>query len=79
MTRKFELAASDRRDLVLTAEYTLHPDGTHATLQSSTAAQSSRSPASGSQRQFRTCSDGRWRFARWMQARATAASRRSLR
>jgi Ni,Fe-hydrogenase III small subunit/formate hydrogenlyase subunit 6/NADH:ubiquinone oxidoreductase subunit I len=33
MTRKFELAATDRRDLVLTAEYTLHPDGTHAGLQ----------------------------------------------
>jgi len=33
MTRKFELAATDRRDLVLTAEYTLRPDGTHAGLQ----------------------------------------------
>jgi Ni,Fe-hydrogenase III small subunit/formate hydrogenlyase subunit 6/NADH:ubiquinone oxidoreductase subunit I len=33
MTRQFELAATDRRDLVLTAEYTLHPDGTHAGLQ----------------------------------------------
>jgi len=36
MTRKFELAAGDRRDLVLTAKYTLNPDATHATLQSST-------------------------------------------
>ncbi len=34
MTRNFELAAADRRDLVLTAEYTLRPDGTHAGLQS---------------------------------------------
>ena len=34
MTRKFELAATDRRDLVLTAEYTLHPDGSHAELRS---------------------------------------------
>jgi Ni,Fe-hydrogenase III small subunit/ferredoxin len=33
MSRRFELAAADRRDLVLTAEYTLHPDGTHAGLQ----------------------------------------------
>jgi Ni,Fe-hydrogenase III small subunit/formate hydrogenlyase subunit 6/NADH:ubiquinone oxidoreductase subunit I len=33
MTRKFEFAATDRRDLVLTAEYTLRPDGTHAGLQ----------------------------------------------
>src|ERR1039458_5588532 len=33
MARQFELAATDRRDLVLTAEYTLHPDGTHAGLQ----------------------------------------------
>jgi len=36
MTRYFELATSDRRHLVLTAEYALHPDGTHAALQSST-------------------------------------------
>jgi len=36
MTRKFELAATDRRDLVLTAEYTLNPDGTHAGLQLAT-------------------------------------------
>jgi Ni,Fe-hydrogenase III small subunit/formate hydrogenlyase subunit 6/NADH:ubiquinone oxidoreductase subunit I len=33
MSRRFELAAADRRDLVHTAEYTLHPDGTHAVLQ----------------------------------------------
>ena len=79
MTRKFELAATDRRDLVLTAEYTLHPDGTHAGLQS--AAQRprrSKSPASGLQRRFRTCWDGRWRSGKWMPARATGASRRSL-
>jgi Ni,Fe-hydrogenase III small subunit/formate hydrogenlyase subunit 6/NADH:ubiquinone oxidoreductase subunit I len=36
-TRHFELAATDRRDLVLTAEYTLHPDGSHAALRSSTS------------------------------------------
>jgi Ni,Fe-hydrogenase III small subunit/formate hydrogenlyase subunit 6/NADH:ubiquinone oxidoreductase subunit I len=36
MTRYFDLAASDRRHLVLTAEYALHPDGTHAALLSST-------------------------------------------
>jgi Ni,Fe-hydrogenase III small subunit len=34
MTRKFELAVTDRRDLVLTAIYALNPDGTHAELQS---------------------------------------------
>jgi Ni,Fe-hydrogenase III small subunit/formate hydrogenlyase subunit 6/NADH:ubiquinone oxidoreductase subunit I len=34
MSRNFELAATDRRDLVLTAEYTLHPDGSHAALRS---------------------------------------------
>ncbi len=33
MTRQFELAATDRSDLLLTAEYTLHPDGSHAALQ----------------------------------------------
>jgi Ni,Fe-hydrogenase III small subunit/ferredoxin len=32
MTRNFELAATDRRDLVHTAEYSLHSDGTHAGL-----------------------------------------------
>ena len=37
MTRQFELAATDRRDLVLTAEYTLHPDGSHAGLQTTTS------------------------------------------
>jgi Ni,Fe-hydrogenase III small subunit/formate hydrogenlyase subunit 6/NADH:ubiquinone oxidoreductase subunit I len=37
MTQQFELAATDRRDLVLTAEYTLHPDGSHAALQSATS------------------------------------------
>jgi Ni,Fe-hydrogenase III small subunit/formate hydrogenlyase subunit 6/NADH:ubiquinone oxidoreductase subunit I len=44
MTRKFELAAGDRRDLVLTAEYALHPDGTHAVLQSSTSGASGEEP-----------------------------------
>jgi Ni,Fe-hydrogenase III small subunit/formate hydrogenlyase subunit 6/NADH:ubiquinone oxidoreductase subunit I len=37
MTQRFELAATDRRDLVLFAEYTLHPDGSHAELQSATS------------------------------------------
>jgi Ni,Fe-hydrogenase III small subunit/formate hydrogenlyase subunit 6/NADH:ubiquinone oxidoreductase subunit I len=37
MTRQFELAATDRRDLVLTAEYTLHPDGRHAELRSASS------------------------------------------
>ena len=55
MTRKFELAATDRRDLVLTAEYTLHPDGSHAALQSATQRPGrSRSPASGSKRPSRS-------------------------
>jgi Ni,Fe-hydrogenase III small subunit/formate hydrogenlyase subunit 6/NADH:ubiquinone oxidoreductase subunit I len=36
MTREFELAASDRRELVLTADYDLNPDGSHAGLRSST-------------------------------------------
>jgi len=35
MTHRFELAAMDRRDMVLTAEYALHPDGTHAALKAS--------------------------------------------
>lgn len=34
MTRHFELAATDRRDLVLTAEYALRPDGSHEALRS---------------------------------------------
>jgi Ni,Fe-hydrogenase III small subunit/formate hydrogenlyase subunit 6/NADH:ubiquinone oxidoreductase subunit I len=44
MTPKFELAASDRRDLVLTAEYVLNPDGTHAALHSSTNGPSEEEP-----------------------------------
>jgi Ni,Fe-hydrogenase III small subunit/formate hydrogenlyase subunit 6/NADH:ubiquinone oxidoreductase subunit I len=44
MTRQFELAATDRRDLVLTAEYVLHPDGTHATLQSTTSGRGAEDP-----------------------------------
>jgi len=44
MTRQFELAVTDRRDLVLTAEYTLHPDGTHAVLQSSTSSRCVEEP-----------------------------------
>lgn len=44
MTRHFELAATDRRNLVLTAEYALHPDGTHATLLSTTSGLSAEDP-----------------------------------
>jgi Ni,Fe-hydrogenase III small subunit/formate hydrogenlyase subunit 6/NADH:ubiquinone oxidoreductase subunit I len=44
MTRQFELAATDRRDLVLTAEYTLHPDGSHAALRSATSGPSDEEP-----------------------------------
>src|ERR1035437_6728080 len=44
MTQQFELAATDRRDLVLTAEYTLHPDGSHAGLQSATSGPSAEDP-----------------------------------
>ena len=44
MTRQFELAATDRRDLVLTAEYTLHPDGSHAALRSATGGPSDEEP-----------------------------------
>jgi Ni,Fe-hydrogenase III small subunit/formate hydrogenlyase subunit 6/NADH:ubiquinone oxidoreductase subunit I len=45
MTRDFELAATDRCDLVLNAEYALHPDGTHAGLKSSTACPGAELPA----------------------------------
>jgi Ni,Fe-hydrogenase III small subunit/formate hydrogenlyase subunit 6/NADH:ubiquinone oxidoreductase subunit I len=44
MTKRFELAATDRRDLVLTAEYTLHPDGSHAALISATSGTSVEEP-----------------------------------
>lgn len=36
MTQEFALAATDRRMLVLTAEYTLHADGSHAGLRAAT-------------------------------------------
>ncbi len=45
MTHDFELAATDRRDLVLTAEYALRPDGTQAGLKSSIAGPGAESPA----------------------------------
>ena len=32
VTREFELATTDRRDLILSAEYSLHADGTHQEL-----------------------------------------------
>jgi Ni,Fe-hydrogenase III small subunit len=44
MTRNFELAATDRRDLVLSAEYALHPDGSHAGLRSATSGPSAEEP-----------------------------------
>ena len=44
MTRHFELAATDRRDLVLTAEYALRSDGTHAALHSATSGPASEEP-----------------------------------
>jgi Ni,Fe-hydrogenase III small subunit len=44
ITREFELAATDRRALVLTAEYSLRPDGTHAGLKSTTAGPGAESP-----------------------------------
>jgi Ni,Fe-hydrogenase III small subunit/ferredoxin len=37
MSRQFELAVTTRRDLVLTAEYTLRSDGSHAELKSATS------------------------------------------
>jgi Ni,Fe-hydrogenase III small subunit/formate hydrogenlyase subunit 6/NADH:ubiquinone oxidoreductase subunit I len=45
MTRNFELAVSNRRDLIQVAEYTLHPDGTHAGLQSTTSGPDTEEPA----------------------------------
>jgi Ni,Fe-hydrogenase III small subunit/formate hydrogenlyase subunit 6/NADH:ubiquinone oxidoreductase subunit I len=44
MTRNFELAVTDRRDLVFTAEYTLHPDGSHAGLQSTASGAGAEEP-----------------------------------
>jgi len=44
MSRQFELAATDRRDLMLTAEYALHPDGSHAGLRSATRGPSAEEP-----------------------------------
>ena len=44
MTQQFELAATDRRDLVLTAEYALHPDGSHAALRSATSGPGDEEP-----------------------------------
>ena len=44
MTRHFELAATDRRDLILTAEYALHPDGCHAGLRSASSGPSTEEP-----------------------------------
>jgi len=44
MSRKFELAATERRDLILTAEYTLRSDGTHAELKSSVSGTNAEEP-----------------------------------
>jgi Ni,Fe-hydrogenase III small subunit/formate hydrogenlyase subunit 6/NADH:ubiquinone oxidoreductase subunit I len=42
VTKEFELAVSDRRDLVLAAEYALHPDGSHRQLTASGVAAAGR-------------------------------------
>jgi Ni,Fe-hydrogenase III small subunit len=44
MSRQFELAVTDRRDLVLTAEYGLRPDGTHAELRLATSSPGQEDP-----------------------------------
>jgi Ni,Fe-hydrogenase III small subunit/formate hydrogenlyase subunit 6/NADH:ubiquinone oxidoreductase subunit I len=44
ITRDFELAATNRRDLVLTAEYALRPDGAQVGLKSASAGPSAESP-----------------------------------
>jgi Ni,Fe-hydrogenase III small subunit/formate hydrogenlyase subunit 6/NADH:ubiquinone oxidoreductase subunit I len=44
MTQRFELATTDRRYLVLTAEYALHPDGSHAALQLATSGPGAEEP-----------------------------------
>jgi Ni,Fe-hydrogenase III small subunit/formate hydrogenlyase subunit 6/NADH:ubiquinone oxidoreductase subunit I len=44
MTQQFELAATDRRDLVLTAAYALHPDGSHVALRLATSGPSVEEP-----------------------------------
>jgi len=44
MTRNFELAATDRRDLVLTAEYTLQTDGRHQALRYSVSGPTAEEP-----------------------------------
>jgi Ni,Fe-hydrogenase III small subunit/formate hydrogenlyase subunit 6/NADH:ubiquinone oxidoreductase subunit I len=44
ITREFEFAATDRSDLVLTAEYSLRPDGAHAGLKSAATSPSTESP-----------------------------------
>jgi Ni,Fe-hydrogenase III small subunit/formate hydrogenlyase subunit 6/NADH:ubiquinone oxidoreductase subunit I len=44
MTQRFELATTDRRYLVLTAEYALHPNGSHAALQSATSGPGAEEP-----------------------------------
>jgi Ni,Fe-hydrogenase III small subunit len=44
MTQRFELATTDHRYLVLTAEYALHPNGSHAALQSATSGPGAEEP-----------------------------------
>jgi len=44
MTQQFELATTDRSDLVLNAEYALHPDGSHAGLLSDSRGRSAEDP-----------------------------------
>jgi len=79
MSRQFELAATARRDLVLTADYTLRPDGSHAGLKSATSGPAVEEPGMRIARPSKISSGARSRLGRWMQAHATAASRRLLR
>ena len=44
MTQQFELAVTDRCDLILKAEYTLRPDGSHAELQTMTSGPGTEEP-----------------------------------
>ena len=49
LTREFDLAAADRRSLVVTAEYALNADGTHHHLQSAQDGRAVETDALGSQ------------------------------
>jgi Ni,Fe-hydrogenase III small subunit/formate hydrogenlyase subunit 6/NADH:ubiquinone oxidoreductase subunit I len=49
VTREFELAAADRRSLIITAEYGLNDDGTHQHLRASEDGRAAEAEALGSQ------------------------------